>query len=192
MLPTSPAFEALVNRDGKSGLTAAVERFERTYNHKSSTSSLGAVEEQPTREEDEIVLSHDQGLPLSAENSQPENELADAELRWPASDEEADEASLPLPIPEEIPNSDRPLLPYRSPVSGQTYQPFVSPSGRGQQFRYGSLDISLPVNGHSVGSSVNDSSDPRASQESRGSSQPFELQTQAPYFSQTMNWSQSQ
>jgi hypothetical protein len=136
-----------------------------------------------------MVSLHDQRLPSSTQISQPESELTDAELRWPASDDEVDEA-LPAPlIPEEIPIY-QPLIPDRSPVPRH---PFSFPdNGRGKGFRSRSLDIFRPANGHGVGSSTNGSLNPRASQESRGSSQPFALQTQAPYFSQTVDWSQSQ
>ncbi|KIL00047.1 hypothetical protein PAXRUDRAFT_371339 [Paxillus rubicundulus Ve08.2h10] len=209
-LPASLAFEALVSQDGKTGLTAAVETLEKTHNHKaiqlpcltsqehsppshshsqSSTSSRSAVEQQLTQE-DEIAPLHDQRLPSSTQISQPQSEPADAELRWPASDEEVDEAPLAPLIPEQVPISDQPLIPHRSPVSRH---PLSFPdNGRGKCFRSRSLDIFRPANGHGVGSSMNGPLNSGVSQKSLGSSQPFVLQTQAPYFSQTIDWSQSQ
>ena len=183
-LPVSPAFEALMRQDGHSGLSAAVEMFERTNGRKanqrlrlpsrqrspthrplsqSSSSSQEVVEQHLTQEDD--VGSQPQP------ELQIENELANAELRWPT-DDESDAVTT-----EEIQNSEQPVSKQKYP-SGSS-----SDSVRGQNFRCGSLNVSLGVNSHSASP---------ASQGSHSQSQPIVLQTQAPYSSQATGWSETQ
>jgi len=181
-LPASPAFEALMRHDGHSRLSAAVEMFERTNGRKanqrlcspsrqrspthrppsqSSGSSQEVVEQHLTQEDD--VGSQPQ--PLLPSEPQIENELADAELRWPT-DDEVDVVAI-----KGTQNSEQ-------PVSRQ----LGSSSVRGQNFRCGSLNVPLGV--HSYNASP-------ASQASHSQSQPIVLQTQAPYSSQATGWSQT-
>jgi len=181
-LPVSPAFEGLIKQDGHSGLSAAVEMFDRKNGRKAtqrlrlpshqrspthrplsqSSSSSQEVVEQHLTQEDDVG-------PQPEPEQQIENELANAELRWPT-DDESDAVAT-----EGIQNSGQ-------PVSKQKYRSgssFVSAKGR--NFRYGSLNVSLGVNSRSASP---------ASQGSRSQSQPIVLQTQAPYSSQA--WSQTQ
>ncbi|KAF9247359.1 hypothetical protein BU15DRAFT_70172 [Melanogaster broomeanus] len=159
---------------GKSGSTF-IFNF-RQHPSQSSTDSRDVVEQHLTQE-DEMEPPHDQRSPPPAENPQTENEFTDTELRWPASDDEEDESQ---PSIHKILISNQQFDTDRSPVSKQTYQSFgPSSNGRWQRVLSGSLDIK-------------GSSDPCASQELHDFSQPFALQTQAPYFSQAMDGSQSQ
>ncbi|KAI9574669.1 hypothetical protein HD554DRAFT_76864 [Boletus coccyginus] len=174
-LPASPAFEALMRHDSRP--SAAVEMFERTNGRKanqrlcvpphqhsptrlsqSSGSSQEVVEQHLTQEVD--VGSQPQ--PLLPSQPQIENELADAELRWPT-DDEADVAAT---------------IGTQNSEQHVSKQPGSSPV-RGQNFRCGSLNVPLDV--HSP-----------ASQASHSQSQPIVLQTQAPYSSQATAWSQIQ
>jgi hypothetical protein len=187
-LPVSPAFEGLMRQDRHSGLSAAVEMFERTNGHKanqrlrfpshqrspthrplsqSSCSSQEVVEQHLTQEDD----MGSQPPPLLPPELQIENELSNAELRWPT-DDESDVLAT-----EGIQNSQQ-------SVSKQKYHlGSSSDSPRGQNFRCGSLNVSLGINSHSA-------SPP--SQGSHSQSQPIVLQTQAPYSSQSTGWSETQ
>ncbi|KIJ70116.1 hypothetical protein HYDPIDRAFT_104787 [Hydnomerulius pinastri MD-312] len=206
-LPASPALETLVRRGGRSSASAAVERFERTHNRQanspsplssrkrsptfiqhsqSSTSSKDAVEQHLTQD-DEMESPHKPLQPPSSKNPLPENEVADTELLWPGSDDEGDE---PAALPAGAQISSQP-----QPPSSQNHLSFKPSPGRGQRFRHGFLGVPLTGDGGSigpVGHTLNGSSDPRASQESHSFPQPFALQTQASYFSQNIDWSQSQ
>lgn len=185
-LPASPALEGLMRQKGHSGLSAAVEIFERTQGHeanqrrrlpshqrsptrrplsRSSGSSQEVVERQLTQEDD--VASQPQ-LP-----SDPpiENELTDPELKWPTDDE------LGVLAAEEMRNSEK-------PASKQNFRLGISDSARGQYFRCGSLNVPLGVNTYSA-------SHPASSQGSHSPSS-LVLQTQAPYSSQATGWSQTQ
>lgn len=193
-LPVSPNLEGLIRQDGHFGLSAAVEMFERTHGlranqrlrlpphqrspthrpiSQSSGSSQEVVEQQLTQEDDVRA----QPLPLS--DPPIENELTNAELRWPT-DDESD-----VPATEEMHNSEQ-------PVSKQNYRPGGSPdSARGQNFRCGSLNVPLGVNIYNT-SLPSSSQVAHTSQGSHSTSQPFVLQTQAPYSSQATGWSQTQ
>lgn len=173
-----------MRQDRHSGLSAAVEMFERTNGHKanqrlrfpsrqrspthrplsqSSCSSQEVVEQHLTQEDD-------MGFQPPPE-LQIENELANAELRWPT-DDESDVLAT-----EGIQSSEQ-------PVSKQKYHPDSSSyPARGQNFRCGSLNVPLGVNSHSASP---------ASQESHSQSQPIVLQTQAPYSSQSTGLSEIQ
>lgn len=190
-LPISPALEGKIRQVGHSGLAAAVEMFERTHGHKanrrlrlpphqrspthrpfsqSSGSSQEVVEQQLTQEDD---LGSQSLLP-----SEPpiENELLDTELRWPTDEE--------VPTTEEIQNSEQPVSMPNYPLGSS------SDSVSGQNFRCGSLNVPLDVNIYSA--NPPSSSQVHASQGSHSPSQPFVLQTQAPYSSQATGWSQTQ
>ena len=191
-LPTSPAFEGLVRQNGHSGLSAAVEIFERTHGHKanrhhrsapnrphsSSSGSSQEVVEQQLTQEDDVGSQPQPLLPLS--ELQAEDELVDTELRWPT----ADEAKNML-ASEEIRNSEQ-LMPEQNPLQDSTPD-----STRGQNFHCGSLDVILDTNGQGA-SPPTSSGAPHDSEVSQSQSQPIVLQTQAPYSSQAMDWSQTQ
>ncbi|KAH0839933.1 hypothetical protein J3R83DRAFT_887 [Lanmaoa asiatica] len=184
-LPASPALEGLMRQDGHSGLSAAVEMFERTHGRRanqrlrlpsrqhspthrplsqSSVSSQEVVEQQLTQEDDVVSQS------LLPSELPTENELVDTELRWPTDDESDVLATAEIRDSQQL-------------VSNQKCRLGDSPnSARGQNFRCGSLNVSLDV-------SIYSASPPISSQAVQ--SQPFVLQTQAPYSSQATGWSQT-
>lgn len=178
-LPASPALEGLMRQNGHSGLSAAVEMFERAQGYKpnqrlplpsrqrspthrplsnSSGSSQEVVEQHLTQEDDMESLPQ----PLLPSELQIDNELVDAELRWPTDDESDMVATEGNQNSEQNDRLDS-----------------SRDSARGRNFRCGSLNVPLGANSQSASSP-------------HSQIWPIVLQTQAPYSSQVTGWSQSQ
>ncbi|KAH7889954.1 hypothetical protein F5I97DRAFT_1924464 [Phlebopus sp. FC_14] len=170
-LPPSPNLDSLIALRGPQSLPAA-----------SSTSSQDAVEQQLTQEDefDGQLMGPSHVVNINNEKDLTDNKFADTDLQWPASDDEVDALQ---PLPEDIHDSDSSPIPNQSLAS--------SSIGTGKRFHSGFLELSSGRGNASIASTPNGSTnvvDPQ----SHELTQSFALQTQPPYFSQSVDASQSQ
>ncbi|KAG9317469.1 hypothetical protein JVU11DRAFT_1671 [Chiua virens] len=142
-LPVSPAFERLIKQNGHTGLSAAVEMFERTRRLKTNRSPrLPSHSRSPMRRprsassgSSQVVewqLTQDDPGSQSLLAPEPQIENGPTSTKGPPADNETDP-----PASKEIQNSEQPEPQQRYRLSS------IPDPARGQSFRCGSLNVPL-------------------------------------------------